>query len=76
MSLLNQNPNDHELLLLSALESMGNATMTVVQESESTVVVIVVVVVNICVFCCCVILIRCVSKLNIYIFFFEQKVFF
>ena len=69
MSLLNQSPDEMELLLLASLEKFSNATLAITQETESPVVIIVVVVcaVGLSVICLCVF--RCVQQLISNIFF-------
>ena len=78
MSLLNQSPDEFELMLLRSLERMSNATVEFITESSGDPVMIVVVVVcavGAIVFCLC--MIRCVLILILFFFFkFFLKTFF
>ena len=71
MSLLNQSPDEMELLLLASLEKFTNATLAITQETEDPVIIIIVVVcaVGLSVICLCVF--RCVQQFisNIFLFF-------
>ena len=65
MSLLNQSPDEFELMLLRSLERMSNATVEYITESSGDPVMIVVVVVcavGAIVFCLC--MIRCVPQFD------------
>ena len=72
MSLLNQSPDEMELLLLASLEKFTNATLAITQETEDPVVIIVIVVcaVGLSVICLCVF--RCVQQIirNIFLFYY------
>ena len=61
MSLINnQFPDEMEILLLNALESFNNATMTIVRETGDPVIIIVAVVCSVGLSVCCLCVIRCV----------------
>ena len=71
MSLLNQSPDEFELLFLRSLERLSNTTVEYIVESAADPVIVVVVVVcavGAVIFCLC--MIRCVSQFAFVIIFF------
>ena len=71
MSLLNQSPDEFELVFLRSLEKISNTTVEYIVESATDPVIIVVVVVcavGAVIFCLC--MIRCVSQFDAFVIFF------